>query len=334
MTFNKSGIISECAQGLEAYKSRILSANGNFNGRVDVEEIRAVLRSKGVISDTPLITIPDTLEGLENAYSIGKVSKWFDPFTHEIIKGALNTRHMYEDAGKTIYDIGPANAFWSDLLNISVVFDTVDSLENANPREKIYPLARVVSQSAHEITHSAFAHLTNLQFKPRFGNQKSVEVESTFTLSQVKQRILLAPGFGTWPKYQPLWLDEGFAQYMAHEARAVLCPDSIPAKSYVADMSPYGVDEYEIPPKYLIGSNTFPDYPGLLAGMEGIGFDLLSEKQPWLINGIKAVIARQISVKKFHNMLANSVGSELKTAITTPRPYSEWFNIYRQIQEN
>jgi hypothetical protein len=323
-----AGLIQEVLSGQQAYKQDLIASFSHVHGVVDLQEIRQRLADEGVVSTTPLVTIPYTVESLEHASGLRNKHLWSDPFVTGFIDKALSARKD-RDAGATAAEVNFARGFWSVVLDVAIVFDDVDM--NIKDFGSTYAISRAIGTDAHEIAHSAFASISPKTYKAVGKNH--VEVVDLFAIGQAAETTTLEPYSGSVPAYEPIWIDEAFGQYIAAEIRQQMLPNSIPAKARAFTFEEYEAGEIEIPPKYLIFSEAFPDYPGTLASVEGVGMDILTSKYPSLLPQIKSLTTGKLAIGDFHKNLRNDIGSELYSNITQRKPYTAWGNILKQVIE-
>ena len=322
-----SELTVEAITGLETYKSELITMHQNVKPIIDPEVIREYLRDEGMVTSTPFVTIPYEVETLASSAELGSRNNWVDPFTVKYISRANNQR-VKRAEGKSAWETGFPGGFWSVVLDVAVVFD--DFRINTADYGLTYATGYAANLAAHEITHSAFARVSSRKFR-KTGD--SIVVSDKCGISQAPEVSVLSRGDATVPTYNPMWIDEAFAQYMAGVVRERLHPETMPAKPRVVNLSAYGIDEIELPANCLIMSDTEPDYPGPCAGLERLAFDILAVKKPNLIPNIKALTTGKLCVVSFLDVLRHDIGTELFTAITERRPYSSWAGIYDQVKD-
>ncbi len=317
----------EVRRGLGQYKRGLIRATWDNPTTFDPEDVRRHLRAKGVHSTSPIVVIPYDIESLDRAAAVADSSEWQDPFVVGKIKSAKSKRKKL-DKGASIYDIGFPTVFYTELLDLAVVID--DSKTNEELFGEIYSRGALIESFAHELTHSAFAPLTVVSFSPKNDSDK-VRVKSTHGIGQASETVTLSPGAGTENLYKPVWIDEAHAVKLASEVRGNMVPESVQQKPCVMEEEEFGIDEIEIPPPYLIFSESYPDEPGDVGGsVAGVGLDTLETKRPGLIRDINNLTTGG-SIVDFHNRLKHSVGKVLYKAITTRQPYKSWGNVLDQI---
>lgn len=325
-----SELTQQAISGLQSYRQALVNTHREYTGAVDAEEVRDRLAQEGVTTASPLVTIPYTLEYLERAAALSADHPWTDPSTTERIDRALSVRKL-RDEGNSAYEAGFPTPFYTNFLDVAVVFD--DTELNAEDFGKLYAYGLGIHFTAHEITHSAFSRICSSRYQ-KVGADK-IRVHATDGIGQAVDTITMWPGGGRENSYQPIWIDEAFAQHMAAKVRTAMLPESMPKDSQVFDFEYYRATEVEVPPKYLIRSDEFPEDSGNSpsAGVEGIGIDVLAEKRPWLLPQIKAVCIGTLAVADFHQNLLNGVGQELYEDIVQRRPYTTWGRILDAIME-
>lgn len=322
-----SEIVKEALSGWQDYKQALLKVHDGYTGAIDVDEIRSRLAAEGVVTHSPLLTIPYTTEGLEKVTGLVVTHPWVDSFAAEHFDKALAIRRR-RDTGETMYAAGYPTPFYTNLLDVAVDFDETEL--NAADFGRTYAFGSCISSTAHEIVHSAFARLTTAWY--RKAGPDSVRIYEKGGIGQCVETVTFHRGTAANRyRYDPVWIDEAVAQYMAAEVRAAMLPESIPKKSRTFKLTEQGAGETEVPPRYLIHSEEWPDHPGTSAGTEGIGMDLLIEKRPWILPQVKALSTGRLAIGAFHDNLRDGVGTELYTAITGRQPYTSWGGILEQI---
>lgn len=325
-----SELIEEVISGQQAYKQDLIASFSHVQGTINLQEIRHRLTAEGVVSTSPLVTIPFTSESLEHASGLKNKHPWSDPFVTRFIDQALSARKERE-AGATAAEASSmyTHGFWSVVLDVAVVFDNV--AQNSGDYGSTYATGAAIGLDVHEIAHSAFASISPKTYK-KIGEDR-IEVLDLFAIGQATEVTTLKPFGGNVPAYEPIWIDEAFGQHIAAEIRQQMFPNSIPTKGRIFNFDEYEAEEVEIPPKYLIFSEAFPDYPGTLAAVEGVGMDILAAKYPALLPQIKSLTTGKLAITDFHKNLHNRIGSELYSDITSRKPYTAWGTILKKIIE-
>jgi hypothetical protein len=325
-----SELAHEAAAGLRAYRQTLIDMHTGVADTVDLEEIKARLAADGFILRSPVVTIPYSVQALENVNSLSEEHVWTDPFTADSIEDAYK-KVCKRGEGESAYKAGVPYPFWTAVLGIAVVFDDTDlySLDFG----EIYARGNAIDASAHELAHSALAGVTSKCYHQT--GEARVQIHIKEGISQVPQTVTLVPGGREVLDYEPTWIDEAAATHGAAEVRCDMYPQSVPKKSEEwvgrgADF--YGLARVEIPPKYLVVSGNFPDSPGIAGcAAAGIGMDILAAKRPSLLPSIIALSAGKLAITEFHQDLRDQVGAALYADITECRPYNAWGMILEQI---
>jgi hypothetical protein len=323
-----SELTHEAITGLRTYKNALLGIHQGYTGAIDVEEIRERLAAEGVVTESPLVNIPYTQHHLEQTAALTEIHPWTDLFTPQRIDDALSKRKMIDD-GRQPNKAGFPTAFWSPILDVAVVFDDTDL--NAEHFGKTYAFGLGIHYNAHEIAHSAFARICTTRYRKIAADK--VKIQCTSGIGQAVDDVTLWEAGGSLNSYQPIWIDEAFAQRMSADVRGAMLPTSVPKVSRVIDIQGYGAGEVEVPQRYLIYSDEHPEHPGASSSVEGVGIDVLVEKRPWLLPQIKAMCVGALPVHEFHQNLLHGVGRELYEGMTQRRPYSAWGGILDEIVE-
>jgi len=323
----QSELVQEAKSGLNEYRQSLIAELQDNIGEIDTERIRNVLKGLGLMSSTPLLTIPYTQDALKRVVAIQTEESWTDPATTELLREALMKRERL-DEGYSVYEVNFPTPFHSSSLDVAIVIDDVE--ENTKLFGATYSKGLAIARAAHEITHSAFANLDTISFSSHDG--ETVEATEKTGISQATVVSTLTAGAGSTPEYNPSWINEAVCDSVASDAREVIFPESRPDKARVMTLDWQNAFDVEIPAKYLIYSDMYPEQPGCLATTDAIGIDVLAAKRPWLMPQIKKLSAGKLAVSAFHNTLRNSIGTELYTAITERRPVSNWYSILEQIR--
>lgn len=328
MLVAQSSLVMEAMEGLGDHRAALMAEFGDYKGGVDTEQIRGVLGKLGLTSISPILCIPYQRESLDKAVGLLDSDAWFDPFVAEHLREAQTKRGRL-DEGESIYEVGFPTIFYSSLADLAIVFDDVD--ENSGMFGDSYARGKAVANVAHETAHSAFANLTKTTFAEQ--DSETVVAEQRLLIGQPLVISTLRRGQASTPAYDPCWIDEAVCNYVTADVMDVVRPDHRPKDPRFMTIEYQGVYDLEIPPKYLIYSEEYPDEPGNFAAAEALGMEVLATKEPWLLPQIKALSAGRLSVKAFHDQFRNAVGNEMYRTLTERRPYGEWSNILEAITE-
>lgn len=318
-------LIQEALYGLQDHRTALIDAHKGIESSVDIVEIRHCLADEGVVSHTPVVTVPYEVTALRSATELNASYPWTEPHT------VTRTREAYEkrqqiDAGASVREVSFPTPFWATLLDVVILVD--DTKTNTKEFGKLFGLGNTIDMAAHELTHGAFAKLTKINASEADGE---VTLNQKYCIGQVEDIKTLRPFSGKELDYEPVWLDEAFAGYMAAVVRSRLIPEASPTEPRVMNDKMYDI-EVEVPAKYLLkieGSNL--SYA--MATYEGAGFDILIAKRPTLLIQIKALAAGKLAVTSFHDYLLNSVGTELYGDFVERRPYDSWGDTFEQITQ-
>jgi hypothetical protein len=324
----RADLIHEAQAGLDTYRREVVGAFTDYRPSIDPGVVRSVLAESGVVSQSPIVTIPFSEEAHIKLTDLRTPASWVDPAVHERFTGNKE-KVRRRDAGEACWEVGMPTVFYSVLLDVGVVTD--DFARNEEDLGKSFALGHSVADIAHEITHSAFARLTTHDYTQT--GQNSVLVHTRYGIGQPDYITNLRRGGGEVPPYNPCWIDEAFAQRMAALVRQKIAPHTMPDKDRTLSLPAYGAEEFVLPPEYLIQSEVYPDFPSPLAGLEAVGLDWLDLRRPEVGRSILELVAGKMHIQLFHDSLKNSVGNELYRMMVERRPYDSWKSVFDAITE-
>ena len=218
----QSAIEKEVFDDHKAY-GQAIAALDVPNSAIDLELIRASLGQEGVVTDSPLVTIPFDLPHMEQLAALKHRYPWADPSTVGRIDAALEICQM-RDQGKSVFEVGFPNPFQSSLHEIAIVFD--DTKLNIEDFGETYTYASKIAVCAHEITHSAFDKLLTKRVKKLGSDVVDLTFRSSICQSEITST--LTKGASVPTDTDPSGIYDGCAVYMSAERREKFQPESVP----------------------------------------------------------------------------------------------------------
>lgn len=327
LIMSETSLIREAQAGLADYRDTLIHETQGNRPAADVDKVRQVLRSYGVVTVTPLLAVPFEEEALERVVSLNTKQSWTDPFANENILDAQEKRRRL-DAGEQLTGSLFPTAFYSSLLDVAVVFTHGEELADLYGPKCAEGIE--TGLCAHELTHSAFGGLANVKYEVV---DEDVRVTYRRLIGQSKITNLLRAGRSQTDPYLPSWIDEAFANYTAVRVLGELLPEARPHTPYmmeIPEQTPPNTNPprtFLLQPNCLIQSERYPDFPARFAGTETDGMNRLRFRAPELLPKFAPLSSGTLSVGNFHTYLHSAVGEELYAAMTEQRPYSEWSGI-------